>query len=590
MLRADKGKKFVVMEEHMYMNMADEHLAKDTVTSPDQVRESQRILSSTARGLVNVFGVGLNQSHANYVRCMDNAGSQAEDVPTMKLLPKIHKPLGPGGCPKSRPVVTASSGMSTRAGDILADVLEPLVMCDLPRYEDQSTEEVLHQLETAQENIREGGHTDTVVGSLDVVGLYPNIDQREAAEIVGEFVNDSSIEIKDVDWSSAVVFLASNMSEDQVEKSGQKKWIPARTKKKGKRPGPTSKELGAKKRKRTEHDDLEETIESEEEDVEVEVEAESNSEDENDEIRDQSQKKTDKCSKKKKKMESKWCMTDTDSMPEDVKKKILAKIVCISVLKVFSNHMYQYGGSTYRQNGGGATGLRLTSLVARIVMDRWARTFLVKAQEEGLRIELFAKYVDDINVVMGMLDLGNRWINDRIVHCSMKEAEDREAGTSREDVTMECVRGMADSVVSWLKFTKDHLGLHASGMVPILDIQVWVSHPKNDDEDGLGNDVLGWMFYEKPVASSKVLRADSAYTWRSKITTMSMELFRRLRNSTRQLTLDAKVGLITRFVDKLRMSGYSASAVRGIIESGTKFYYRKLRIELNGGPRVNERK
>ena len=67
---------------------------------------------------------------------MDNCGSEAEDVPNLKLLPKVHKPVDSRGHPQSRPVVTAASGLSSRAGDILSDLLEPMVEAELPRLED----------------------------------------------------------------------------------------------------------------------------------------------------------------------------------------------------------------------------------------------------------------------------------------------------------------------------------------------------------------------------------------------------------------------------------------------------------------------
>ena len=89
------------------------------------------------------------------------------------------------------------------------------------------------------------------------------------------------------------------------------------------------------------------------------------------------------------------------------------------------------------------------------------------------------------------------------------------------------------------------------------------------------------------MASEKVLRASSAYNWRNKLVTMTMELHRRMRNSSRQLTLRARAAIVSRFIHKLRISGYSLSTVKGVIDSGVTFYYRKMRIYLQGGPRIN---
>ena len=90
-----------------------------------------------------------------------------------------------------------------------------------------------------------------------------------------------------------------------------------------------------------------------------------------------------------------------------------------------------------------------------------------------------------------------------------------------------------------------------------------------------------------PTATDKVMRASSAFTWRQKLVTMSMEIYRRMRNSCRQITLAARCELIERFVQKMRSSGYPVSAVRGMITSGVEYYYRKLKVDLQGGPRIN---
>ena len=113
--------------------------------------------------------------------------------------------------------------------------------------------------------------------------------------------------------------------------------------------------------------------------------------------------------------------------------------------------------------------------------------------------------------------------------------------------------------------------------------------PVVTSQDEVEGDTLMWTFYEKPTSSSRVLKATSAYTWRAKLVTLNMEVFRRLRNTSRQVTIMSRVWMLRKFVSKLRASGYSRATVAGIILSGSKFYYRKLRTELEGGPRVNAR-
>ena len=61
-LEADKGGKFVVMSEKMYVDMAMDHVQKDKGAETERVKRAQRVLSSTGKALVSIFGVGRNQS------------------------------------------------------------------------------------------------------------------------------------------------------------------------------------------------------------------------------------------------------------------------------------------------------------------------------------------------------------------------------------------------------------------------------------------------------------------------------------------------------------------------------------------------
>ena len=124
----------------------------------------------------------------------------------------------------------------------------------------------------------------------------------------------------------------------------------------------------------------------------------------------------------------------------------------------------------------------------------------------------------------------------------------------------------------------------------MLDLQVWII----SEEERLGGkeikgDLLCWTFYEKPTTPSTVLRAASAYTWRNKLVSMNMEVFRRLRNTSRQINQKERAKIMNKLTDKLKKSGYLTNTVDGMIESGTKYYYRKVRIELQGGPPLNIR-
>ena len=89
---------------------------------------------------------------------------------------------------------------------------------------------------------------------------------------------------------------------------------------------------------------------------------------------------------------------------------------------------------------------------------------------------LLRKYVDDILSITNLLELGSRWKTDRIVREDKDVQEDLEQGRSKEAVTMEVLRSIADTVIPWLEFTAE-FSEGRDRPVPCLDSQLWVGEP-----------------------------------------------------------------------------------------------------------------
>ena len=66
--------------------------------------------------------------------------------------------------------------------------------------------------------------------------------------------------------------------------------------------------------------------------------------------------------------------------------------VCIR--EIMKNHMYTFDGQAYLQNECEAIVLKLTGLVARIVMDRWAGKMKMIMTLNFMEYYLMVKYVD----------------------------------------------------------------------------------------------------------------------------------------------------------------------------------------------------
>ena len=116
--------------------------------------------------------------------------------------------------PATRPVCLCTGSINIRPSDILSEVLTPIAREEGMEVECESTEETLYYVEEANRQVREewerGIESDTsvIVGSMDVEALYPSIKTNKSATIVGEMVRESKVTIGNVDYDTAVKFIA----------------------------------------------------------------------------------------------------------------------------------------------------------------------------------------------------------------------------------------------------------------------------------------------------------------------------------------------------------------------------------------------
>ena len=164
-------------------------------------------------------------------------------------------------------------------------------------------------------------------------------------------MRESELKFEGVDYLWAGKYIAMTCALAEIEESRLTDIVPKRKHRKGTRPGITTKETVAKKK------------EGEEEEI-----------------------------------ATKWVFGRTD-FNEEEKRSLLAKVIEVAVRTTFKNHLYQFEGRMRVQACGGPIGLRLTGVVARVIMDYWARKFRKLVDENELTVYMFKKYVDDVNLV-----------------------------------------------------------------------------------------------------------------------------------------------------------------------------------------------
>ena len=153
------------------------------------------------------------------------------------------------------------------------------------------------------------------------------------------------------------------------------------------------------------------------------------------------------------------------------KRKVLGKVLEVALRAPFKNHIYTYKNELFRQKRGGAIGLRLTGIVARIVMDRWSRMFLERLGQAEIDVHLLKKYVNDVNLCLAILEEGWYWERrgnqlPELVWTRERQEEDRQEALSKEEHTLLRVQEMANMMLEGIRFTVDFQPTTRPGRFP----------------------------------------------------------------------------------------------------------------------------
>jgi hypothetical protein len=123
------------------------------------------------------------------------------------------------------------------------------------------------------------------------------------------------------------------------------------------------------------------------------------------------------------------------------KSELMGKVLEICVREIMGNHMFIFDGQVYLQTEGGAIGLRLTWLVARVIMDRWEGKMKMKITLNFMEYYLLVKYVDNVYVFVNHIGNGMRWSNEQ--NKIVWSKDDIEKNNSVDHVMMNVWAGMA---------------------------------------------------------------------------------------------------------------------------------------------------
>ena len=109
------------------------------------------------------------------------------------------------------------------------------------------------------------------------------------------------------------------------------------------------------------------------------------------------------------------------------------------------------------------------------------------------------------------------------------------------------------------KYTVDVPSNHPDKKMPVLDLQVWLEGKQ-----------IKYIFYEKPMKSSKVIEKKSALPYTMKMRALTQEAFRRIHNTEKGVFEENKGSILSHFMQKLKNSGYNEQKIYNIMIAGFK--------------------
>ena len=521
--QTDKSSKFSVDTKDNYIEAMQVHIEQDEdITESDHLK-AQKEVNAHSTFWCEILGISKNtgksdeQKERNHQRAKNNLLVEGNDLPPIYGLRKDHKKVSnKEKGPPLRPVCSATNAYNSKIAHLINSYL-----VNIWKEEEEncaSTEELLAEFDRLNVN---GIDKECFIGSADVVALYPSLDIDEVAEVVGEMVRKSDIELEGVNYEELCLYLAVTKDEKQLKEKGIEDLCPKRKQKLGRKPTLAGQAVTSEIDRRN-------------------------------------------------------IWQPARRQPEQEEKKILiAEAIKVVLMFIMKNHLYSFADKKKKQRKGGPIGLVLTDATAKIYMTWWDKKVKEEAARQGLEILLYRRYVDDINIVAKMTkeNSGNE----------EEEEEGEETEKQREEKGMKLFQDIGNKISESIKLETDHPSNHRERKMPLLDVKVWlqdfVTSSEEDEnentEEGTGERKIKRIMYEhyrKEMASKMTIHARSALPHNQKRNILTQEVIRILKNCSQSLPWETKAQHLEELSLRMQFSGFDKKMRKEVIKSGIKAY------------------
>ena len=508
--QTDKSGRFAVDTHENYILATTPHVENDIVVDEKEHDEVQRMANAHTAMWLRFSKAGeCSRSDSEYNRIKSSLKVNNHGYAPLYTLRKDHKKAeDPNIGPPTRPVCGGSAGYNHKISHLLGYFLRPVwqegeTVCT-------STEEML----AAIEEVNMSGKLDQkcVIGSIDVKALYPSLDIGFVSEKVGEMFLRSGIEVPEIDAGELGLYLALNRTPDQLREKGLHEYCPRRRTDVGRPPKMTGCGMAEQREKRF----------------------------------------------------TSFHEAENGEPDQHTCKKMIAEAISIGVEFVMKNHLYIFNKEVRKQSKGGPIGLALTGDVAQVFMCWWDQELIKRAEDEGLEMVFYKRYVDDGKTIA-------RRIRDPIPVETDEEA----------DVTiMKEIQQVADDIHESIKVTYDCPSINKDLKLPHLDLKVWLQSV--DDGDRGKRIYIMHEFYYKDVATKAVIHARSAIPTKTMRTTLAQEVIRILRNCSRRLPWEVACKHVETFCARMQYSGHSIRMRAQVIRTAIHAYEKMKQKDLSG--------
>ena len=253
-------------------------------------------------------------------------------------------------------------------------------------------------------------------------------------------------------------------------------------------------------------------------------------------------------------------------------KKMLAKTVQMMALLGMENHVYKFANVLCKQKSGGPIGLALTGDIADCYLIEWDKRFIKKLESMGMNLIFYKRFKDDITIMVEALAKGSKFEEEKLTVDTEKEKTDEYRND--DEITMEVVVNIAESVDGIIKFSFDIPSNHKSCKLPVLDVELNINKIKEN--------LVEYEFYEKPTKNKRVIFKDAALPSNQKRTILTQECLRRLRNTKVELGEQIRVKHLNNFMLVMKNSGFNEKYRTEILDSALSAFDKILLEDKSG--------